>query len=191
MNDKQKAELDDAISSLEHRIMGLAITLSMANTKLDELRSEVDQLKAIRDGKRPDLLSSLDFALDLPDFIEAIPSSVRGRIIALAQELEETGDTLLDRLWQETRALLLYDAIYADVDAEYDLPNPILSRTIRGCIDHAGRVPDGADRDTLLCECPQILAAIESAYQKHIRVQLQAMGKQAEAHLQTMGKNYR
>ncbi|MBB3231940.1 hypothetical protein [Halomonas stenophila] len=191
MNDKQKAELDDAISRLEHQIVGLAITLSMANTKLNELRSEVNQLKAIRDGKRPDLLSSLDFALDLPDFIEAIPSSVRGRIIALAQELEETGDTLLDKLWQETRALLLYDAIYADVDAEHDLPNPMLSRAVRGCIEHEGRVPDGADRDTLLRECPQILEAIESAYRKHVRAQLQAMGKQVEAHFQAMGKNYR
>ncbi len=161
------------------------------NTKLDELRSGVNKLKAIRDGKHPELYATLDFALDLPGFVEAIPASVRGRVIKLAQELEETGDALLAKLWQEARALLLYDAIYADVDARHDLPNPILSRTVRGCIDHAGRVPDGADRDTLLRECPQILAAIESAYQKHVRVPLQAMGKQAQAHFQTMGKNYR
>ncbi|MCL7942256.1 hypothetical protein M8009_18415 [Halomonas sp. ATCH28] len=191
MNDKQKAELDDAIDSLERQIMGLAITLSIANTKLHELRSEVDQLKAMRDGKHPDLDSRLDFTLDLAEFIEAIPSSVRGRIIGLAQELEETGDALLAKLWHEARALLLYDAIYADVDAEHDLRDPMLSRTVRSCIDHAGRVPDGADRDTLLCECPQILAAIESAYQKHVRAQLQAMGKQAQAHFQMTGRNYR
>ncbi|MBB3231950.1 hypothetical protein [Halomonas stenophila] len=106
---------------------------------------------------------------ELADFIESLPRSVRERLLKFAkQKQEETGDDLLLVLRQEVRTLQLYDAIYADVDAAHDLPNPILSRTVRGCIDHAGRVPDGSDRDTLLRDCPQILEAIESAYQKHV-----------------------
>ncbi|MCE9662980.1 hypothetical protein LY622_05970 [Halomonas sp. M5N1S17] len=104
---------------------------------------------------------------------ETIPYEVRGRVLKFAKERPETGDELLSILRKEARALELYDAIYADVDAEHDLPNPMLSRTVRGCIDHAGLVPDGVDRDILHCECPKILEAIESAYQKHVRDQLQ------------------
>ncbi|PMR71728.1 hypothetical protein [Halomonas heilongjiangensis] len=172
MTDKEKAELDAVIGALEHQIMGLGITLSKAGSKLDDLQGEIERLKALRDGKRFELQASLDFAHELPGFIESIPYSVRGRVIKLAQELEETGDALLAKLWQETRSLLLYDAIYDDVDSEYDLPSPMLSRVIRGCVDHSGQVPMGADRDSLLRECPGILDAIESAYQKHAVGQL-------------------
>ncbi len=70
-------------------------------------------------------------------------------------------------LWLEAPALLIYEAIYANVNAEHDLSNPRLSRAVRGCVDHSGRVPNGTDRYILLSKYPQILAAIESAYQKY------------------------
>lgn len=104
------------------------------------------------------------------DFIRSLPYSIRKRLFDFTEERQETSHNLSDMLQEEARALQLYDAIYADVDAEHDLSNPILSRTVRGCVDHAGRVPEGADRDILLRECPQVLAAIESAYDKHIRL---------------------
>ena len=101
------------------------------------------------------------------DFIGSLPYSVQGRVSKYSEERHETGKVLVALLKEEARALVLYDAIYDDVDAVHDLSNPVLSRTIRACIDHAGRVPDGADKDTLLRECPQVLEAIESAFQKN------------------------
>ncbi|MGM0914299.1 MAG: hypothetical protein ACQEXC_09765 [Pseudomonadota bacterium] len=106
------------------------------------------------------------------DFIGSLPYSVQQRLFNFAEECQETGKALIAVLREEARTLQLYDAIYADVDADYDLANPTLSRIIRDCIDHAGRVPDGADRDSLLRECPQVLDAIESAYQQHAIGQL-------------------
>ncbi|MDW7748252.1 hypothetical protein [Halomonas sp.] len=106
------------------------------------------------------------------DFIGSLPYSVQQRLFNFAEERQEIGKSLIAVLREEARTLQLYDAIYADVDTDYDLANPTLSRTIRDCIDHTGRVPDGADRDSLLRECPQILDAIESAYKKHAIGQL-------------------
>lgn len=117
--------------------------------------------------------STLNDYQEATDFIGSLPCSVQQRLFNFAEERQEAGEALIAVLRKEARTLQLYDAIYADVDADYDLANPTLSRTIRDCIDHAGRVPDGADRDSLLRECPQILAAIESAYQKHVLAQLQ------------------
>lgn len=102
---------------------------------------------------------------------DKIPIKVQKRILAYSKGRQETGEALISVLQEEAQALMLYDAIYAEIDAEHDLPNPKLSRSIRGCIDHRGRVPDGADRDNLLLKCPQILEAIECAYQKHVRPQ--------------------
>lgn len=104
----------------------------------------------------------------LKDFLQTMPASVGRRIAQLSLEVSD-----LDALRQETHKLLLYDAIYADVDAEHDLNQPMLSRAIRGCVDHGGRVPEGADRQALLHSCPHILEAIEAAYSMHIRRQIQ------------------
>ena len=103
----------------------------------------------------------------LKDFLQTIPASVRRRIVQLASDVSDHG-----ALRQEAHKLLLYDAIYKDVDAEYDLNHPILSRAVRGCVDHAGRVPEGPDRKALLDESSQILHAIESAYKKYICSQI-------------------
>ena len=113
--------------------------------------------------------AKLDNFLSPTDFISSLPCSIQKRLYEFSEGRQETGKELTDILREEARALGMYDAIYADVDAAYDLPNPILSRTIRGCVEQAGHVPDGVDRNTLLRECPQILVAIESAYQKHVR----------------------
>ena len=115
--------------------------------------------------------ATLDDHQETTDFIGSLPYSVQQRLFNLAEERQETGKSLIAVLREEARTLQLYDAIYADVDTDYDLANPTLSRTIRDCIDHAGRMPDGADRDNLRHKCPQILEAIESAYQKHVQAQ--------------------
>ena len=125
------------------------------------------------------------------DFIGSLPYSVQQRVFNFAEERQETGKTLIGVLREEARASELYDAIYADVDAEHDLPDPMLSRAVRSCVDHEGRGPNGTNRDTLLCECPQILNAIESAHRKHAKAQLQAIGKQVQWHFQEMDKKYR
>ena len=96
---------------------------------------------------------------DINDLLESIPGPVRKRIATLSLELDD-----LEELRQEASKLLLYDAIYGEVDAEYDLNHPMLSRAVRGCVDHGGRVPEGADREALLHSCPRILDAIEAAY---------------------------
>jgi hypothetical protein len=103
----------------------------------------------------------------LKDFMQTIPASVRRRIVQLASDVSDHG-----ALRQEARKLLLYDAIYTDVDAEHDLNQPLLSRAVRGCVDHGGRVPEGADREALLHSCPQVLHAIEAAYNMHICSQI-------------------
>jgi hypothetical protein len=167
MKDQEKSVLDDAILSLERQIMDLATMLSKANSKLEEIRVELEQLKSLRDGKRAEAHDRLASSKALSSFFSVIPASVRDRVILLADELEEADDVLLARLCEEARALLLYDAIYADVDDEYDLPNTILSRAVRGCVDHSGQVPMGADRASLLYAYPKIVDAIESSYRKH------------------------
>ncbi|MDI5922481.1 hypothetical protein QLQ86_16985 [Halomonas sp. LR5S13] len=107
------------------------------------------------------------------DFIGSLPFSVQQRLFNFSEERQEAGEVLIAVLLEEARALQLYDAIYDDVDNEYDLPNPMLSRVIRGCVDHLGQVPMGADRDALICEYPQILDAIKSAYKKHATAQIE------------------
>ncbi len=106
------------------------------------------------------------------DFLQTIPASVRRRITQLALEVSDH-----DVLRQEARKLILYDAVYIDVDAQYDLNQPMLSRVVRGCVDHAGRVPESADREALLHECPEVLDAIEAAYNKHVYDQLRVVEK--------------
>lgn len=101
------------------------------------------------------------------DFLKTIPTSVRKRIARLAEEVDDP-----DRLLQEARKLILYDAVYTDVDAKYDLNQAMLSRAIRGCVDHGGRVPEGVDRAALLRQCPHILDAIEAAYNVHVYSQI-------------------
>ncbi|MBS9405715.1 hypothetical protein KG088_19255 [Halomonas sp. TRM85114] len=122
--------------------------------ELEELYREMERLKVLRDGRGFEPQPGKDFAQELPGLFESIPSSVRGRVLERAKYLGVAGDAQLEMLWQEARALLLYDAIYADIDAEHDLSNPILSRAVRDYINHSGRVPNVADRDVLLDECP-------------------------------------
>lgn len=161
MNDEEKAEINALIDCIENQITMSDITQFKANSKIDALHESIEQLKYLRDSK------SFNFAQELPIFLEALPRSISSRMISLAEELSNSVEELLPRLCKEGRALLIYDAIYAEVDAEYDLPDSKLSRVIRKCIDQHGQVPNCTDRDALLCECPQILAAVESAYQNH------------------------
>lgn len=166
MKYKAKAEIDALVETIELEINRLGITFPNSSSKLDNLHDNVEQLRFIRDNSKfLERQAKLDFVRELAVFIESIPHSVRDRVITLAEELTYTGEDLLVCLCQEARALLLYDAIYAEVDAEHDLYNGMLARLIRGCIDHNGQVPNGPDRDALLCECPQILVAIENSYQ--------------------------
>lgn len=159
MNNKKRAGIDALINSIEHQIMELETTLPVEDRKLDELRGNVEQLKSIRDNK-----DKLDFAQEQERFIESIPHSVRVRVTLLARNINRSDEDQLVWLCKEAKTLLLYDTIYSEVDTKYDLPNPMLHRLILSCIDNQGQVPDGADRDDLLCKCPHILAAIENAY---------------------------
>lgn len=168
MSNMDKAEIDDLIAIIERQIMKLDVTLFNANRKLDDLHRSVERLKTLRDSKQFEQQKSFDSVPELHSFFESLPHSVHGRVIALTKELKDTGEELLARLCTEARALLLYDAIYAEVDAMHDLHNGMLSRVIRDCIDHEGHLPSGANRDVLLFKCPKILIAIESAYQNNL-----------------------
>lgn len=161
MNDEKKAEINALIDCIENQIAMSDITQFKANSKIDSLHESIEQLKYLRDGK------SFNSLQELPVFLEALPRSISSRMISLAEELSNLAEELLPRLCKEARALLIYDAIYAEVDAEHDLHDSMLSSVIRKCIDQNGQVPDCADRDALLWECPQILVAVESAYQNH------------------------
>ena len=170
MDDEEKTKLDAAIKDIEQQVTVLATVLSKANSQVKDLQDQMAQLKSLRVGKPHKQANKASWSSfqELADFIGSLPYAVRDRVHEFAEERQETGDELLAVLRQEARALELYDAIYSEVDAVHDLANPMLSRAIRSCIDHAGLVPDGSDRDTLLRECPQILEAIKSAYQKHV-----------------------
>lgn len=98
------------------------------------------------------------------ELILSLPVSVQKRVLDFSEECREVGEALHDKLRKEAHCLAMYDSIYAHIDSTYDLPNPILSRAIRGCIDHGGSIPNGSDRDFLLSQYPQILSEIEISF---------------------------
>lgn len=53
--------------------------------ELDELRSEMERLKVLIDGRGFEPQPEKDFAKELPDLFESIPSSVRGRVFVRAK----------------------------------------------------------------------------------------------------------
>lgn len=167
MNKMEKTAINEIIAIIDRQIMRLDAPKYNANSKLDDLHRSVEELKSLRDSKLFEQQAIFDREQLLQIFIESVPFSVRGRVIARAEEQNDIGEHKLTRIFKEARGLLLYDAICTEVDAEHDLNNAMLSRVIRSCLDHEGQVPNGADRDALLSTCPKILVAIESAYQNN------------------------
>lgn len=62
---------------------------------------------------------------DSAAFIESLPYSIQRRLFLFAEERQGmSGEVMISELRKEARVLQLYDAIYADVDADHDLPSP-------------------------------------------------------------------
>lgn len=167
MNTKEMAFLDISTDTLHYLSTETAAALSSASKKLSQLREEINNLKRFNEDAESKPTTGEDFQSFLNAFMHIIPDSIRGRIKSFANNLEGHEENLSSVLIQEAYSLLLYDAIFYEIDNRYDLPNLMLSRIIRSCIDNYGKIPQKTNMALFANIQPKILNDIEDAFQRH------------------------